>query len=322
MNVAAIDIGTNSVRLLIADEAGREIERPMRMTRLGQGVDLTGVLALEAILRTTTVLGEYRALLRRWNVKRVRATATSAARDAQNGRQFLDAAERALGVRPELLSGEEEARLSFIGATRGQSANGAPFLIIDLGGGSTEFVVGTSAPEALISTQMGCVRMSERHLKTDPPSPAELQACFVDVRRELARVREVIEPGRARTVLGLAGTVTALSALQLGLTHYDASRTHHSLLTRPQVEALFSRLSTATLAERRRMLAEPARAEVIVGGAAVLLTILREFAIDQLCVSERDIWTAWPRRSARPAPLSRWGFALARGSRSCAAPRS
>ena len=289
MNVAAIDIGTNSVRLLIADEAGREITRPMRITRLGQGVDVNGALAPEAIARTVAVLAEYRTAMNSANVTRVRATATSAARDADNSQQFFDAAEQALGVRPELLSGDEEARLSFRGATHGLPSEQAPFLIIDLGGGSTEFVLGTSAPAALLSTQMGCVRMTERHLKADPPSAAQLEACFSDVRRELERVPAVMDVSRARTVVGLAGTVTALSAMQLGLTRYDASQTHHSRLTRSQVEALFSRLSVARVVERRRMLAEPARAEVIVGGAAVLLTILRELSLDELLVSERDI---------------------------------
>jgi exopolyphosphatase / guanosine-5'-triphosphate,3'-diphosphate pyrophosphatase len=289
VNVAAIDIGTNSVRLLIADEAGREIERPMRITRLGQGVDVTGALLPEAITRTTAVLAEYRSLLIRHDVKRVRATATSAARDAQNSQQFFDAAERALGTRPELLSGEEEARLSFRGATHGLSPDGAPFLIIDLGGGSTELVLGRLEPEAVISLQMGCVRMTERHLKADPPDENELAACFADVQRELARTRGVIDARQARSVVGLAGTVTALSAMQLGLTRYDATQTHHSRLTRAQVETLFSRLSSATVAARRSMLAEPARAEVIVGGAAVLLTLMRELAIDELRVSERDI---------------------------------
>lgn len=289
MNVAAIDIGTNSVRLLIADASGQEIERPMRITRLGQGVDVTGELAPDAIQRTTAVLGEYRALLQRWNVERVRVTATSAARDARNSQHFFDAAEQALGVRPELLSGEEEARLSFRGATRGLNRDEAPFLIIDLGGGSTELVLGTREPEALISTQMGCVRMTERHLKSDPPTARELAACEEDVERELSRVRQVMDVGRARSVVGLAGTVTALSAMQLGLSHYDAKRTHHSRLTLRNVEQLFERLKRASVAERRSMLAEPARAEVIVGGTVVLVTVLRSLGLTELLVSERDI---------------------------------
>lgn len=289
MNVAAIDIGTNSVRLLIADETGRELERPMRMTRLGQGVDVTGVLADDAILRTTNVLREYRALMQRHGAERARATATSAARDARNSQQFFDAVELALGVRPELLSGEEEARLSFQGATSGLPSADAPFLIIDLGGGSTEFALGSREPEALVSTQMGCVRMTERHLRADPPSAEQLAAVAADVRQQLERVRAVMDVGRARSVIGLAGTVTALSGMQLGLSRYDSTQTHHSRLTRAQVEAQFARLCAATLEQRRGLLAEPARAEVIVGGAAVLATIMKEFDIDQLLVSEHDI---------------------------------
>lgn len=274
----------------------------MQMTRLGQGVDVTGVLADDAMLRTTNVLREYRALMQRHGVERARATATSAARDAQNSQQFFDAVERALGVRPELLSGEEEARLSFQGATRGLPADGAPFLIIDLGGGSTEFALGSREPEALASTQMGCVRMTERHLKADPPTSEQLSAVFFDVRQQLERVRAVMDVERARSVIGLAGTITALSGMQLGLTRYDSSQTHHSRLSRAQVEAQFARLCAVPLAERRHLLAEPARAEVIVGGAAVLSTIMKEFAIDELTVSEHDILDGLAASLAAPAP--------------------
>jgi exopolyphosphatase/guanosine-5'-triphosphate,3'-diphosphate pyrophosphatase len=289
MNVAAIDIGTNSVRLLIADQDGREIERPMRITRLGQGVDVTGALAAEAIARTTHVVREYRAVLERYGVERIRATATSAARDASNSTEFFAEAERALGVRPELLSGDEEARLSFRGATADLQASAGPFLIMDIGGGSTELVLGTAEPDALVSLQLGCVRMTERHLKTDPPTDAELTACLADIRGNLLGVERALDPGRARRVIGLAGTVTALSAMQLGLTHYDAKRTHHSTLSRAEVEILFERLSRASAAERRRLLVEPERADVIVGGAAVLLTILRQLELTELLVSEHDI---------------------------------
>lgn len=289
MHVAAVDIGTNSVRLLIAEQNGREIERQMRITRLGQGVDVTGALAPEAIARTTQVLSEYRSRIEHFGVQRVRATATSAARDAANSRHFFDAAERALGVRPELLSGDEEARLSFIGATAELSTQDGPFLIIDVGGGSTELVLGTTEPEALISLQLGCVRMTERHLKEDPPTMPELDACMADIRSQLGVVRATIDVRRVRRVIGLAGTVTALSALELGLSHHDTARTHHSTLTRLQVEAWFERLSRMDLAERRRILAEPQRADVIVGGAAVLLTLMRELDIAELLVSEHDI---------------------------------
>jgi exopolyphosphatase/guanosine-5'-triphosphate,3'-diphosphate pyrophosphatase len=289
MNVAAVDIGTNSVRLLITDENGRELERTMRITRLGQGVDVSGSLRADAIARTVEVLARYGASMQRHDVERVRAVATSAARDAENSQAFFDAAENALGARPELLSGEEEASLSFRGATAGLAADEGPFLVVDIGGGSTEFVLGQTQPEALISVQMGCVRMAERHLKSDPPSSEQLGACLADVRRELGRVREVIDVRRARRMLGLAGTVTALAALRLGLDHYDAAKTHHSVLTRADVETAFARLSAATLEERRRLLAEPQRAQVIVGGAAVLVEILREFSMPELLVSEHDI---------------------------------
>lgn len=287
-NVAAVDIGSNSARLLIADETGRELARPMRITRLGEGVDVSGRLTDEAIARTAVVLAEFRALCERFAVSRVRATATSAARDASNSASFFAAAEAALGVRPELLSGEEEARLSFVGAVAGLSRADGPFFILDVGGGSTELVVGTDRPEALVSLQLGCRRMSERHLKSDPPSQAELSACLADCEATLSAAGE-LDVARARRVVGLAGTVTALSALQLGLTSYDATRTHHSRLTLAQVEQSFQELSRVNAGERRRLLAEPGRADVIVGGAAVLLTILRHFHVPELLVSEHDI---------------------------------
>lgn len=260
----------------------------MRITRLGQGVDVTGELAPEAVARTVQVLAEYRALCDRHSVSRMRVTATSAARDARNREQFFDAVQQALGTRPELISGEEEARLSFLGATADLPSNDAPFLIMDIGGGSTELALGTTAPEALVSLPLGCVRMSERHFRSDPPSAVELAACFADIERTLAAA-SVIDRARAKTVVGLAGTVTTLSALQLGLRAYDATRTHHSTLTQEQAQRGFEQLSRASLAQRRQLLAEPGRAEVIVGGAAVLLTLLRVLDIQSLLVSEHDI---------------------------------
>jgi exopolyphosphatase/guanosine-5'-triphosphate,3'-diphosphate pyrophosphatase len=289
MTVGAIDIGTNSVRLLIEDDSGAELERHMQITRLGQGVDVTGSLHPDAIARTVTVLAQYGTLLAKHGVTRMRATATSAARDAKNSETFFDAAERALGTRPELISGEAEAELSFRGATAGVSASRAPFLVVDIGGGSTEFVLGTDRPEALISVDMGCVRMTERHLRSDPPAPAELAAIEADVSRALQAVKRAVPVERARTLIGLAGTVTAIAALQLGLSKYDATKTHHSELTRAQVETVYARLAAMTIEQRRSVLAEPKRAEVIAGGAAVLATILRELAIEKLLVSETDI---------------------------------
>jgi exopolyphosphatase/guanosine-5'-triphosphate,3'-diphosphate pyrophosphatase len=289
VNVAAVDIGTNSARLLITDHGGRELERRMHITRLGEGVDATGALGQSAIERTVAVLSEYGAAIAKHSVERVRAVATSAARDARNSRDFFDAAETALGTRPELLSGETEALLSFRGATAELPGDTGPFLVIDIGGGSTEFVLGHAEPQAAISLNVGCVRLSERHLASDPPSSAELEACLSDVGAELARVRAVLDPKQARLVVGLAGTVTALSALHLGLERYDAVRTHHSRLSRTTVEALFGRLSKSTLAQRRALLVEPARASSIVGGAAVLVRILRDLELDELLVSEHDI---------------------------------
>jgi exopolyphosphatase / guanosine-5'-triphosphate,3'-diphosphate pyrophosphatase len=287
--VAAVDIGTNSVRLLITDENGRELERSMRITRLGQGVEMNGALHPDAISRTVEVLSRYGAQIAGLGVKRARAVATSAARDASNREAFFDAAEGALGVRPELLSGEKEAELSFRGATAGLSSKDGPFMVVDLGGGSTEFVLGGTRPEATLSLQMGCVRATERHLHSDPPTREQLDACVTDVRHELSNVRETMDVRRAKLVIGLAGTVTALSAMQLGLDRYDASRTHHSILRRADVDTLFARLSAANVEERRKLLVEPERAEVIIGGTVVLLTILHELDIDQLLVSEHDI---------------------------------
>jgi len=290
VRVAGIDIGTNSVRLLVLDHDGRELERRMQITRLGQGVDVAGSLHPDAIARTLAVLSSYREDLEKHGVTRVRATATSAARDAKNSAEFFDGAERTLGHRPELIPGEEEALLSFQGATRGLDASHpGPYLVIDIGGGSTEFVLGQDVPEQLISTNMGCVRMAERHFQVDPPGAAEIDACFADVRAILAQVRATVDVKRARTVVGVAGTITTLAYLQKGLTVYDPSQTHRTPLTRAQVEALFVRLAREDVAGRRKMLLEPKRAEVILGGAAVLLTLMRELDIREVIVSESDI---------------------------------
>jgi exopolyphosphatase/guanosine-5'-triphosphate,3'-diphosphate pyrophosphatase len=287
--VGAVDIGTNSVRLLISAANGQSLEREMQITRLGQGVDVTGSLHPDAIARTVQVLQSYRTLLDKHAVKRVRAAATSAARDAKNRDDFFDAAEAALGARPELLSGEEEAALSFRGATAGVDPALAPFLVIDIGGGSTEFVLGASKPEALTSVAMGCVRMTERHLKHDPPNAEELRACEADVREILNTVAQRVPVARARTVIGLAGTVTSLASLRLGRMQYDPAATHHSRLGIRDVEALCARLVGVSSAERRTWLAEPKRAEVIAGGALVLRTLMQTFGIAELMVSETDI---------------------------------
>ncbi|MET0344071.1 MAG: Ppx/GppA phosphatase family protein [Polyangiales bacterium] len=290
MNVAAIDIGTNSVRLLITDAQGRELTRLMQVTRLGQGVDVTGTLHPDAIARTLAVLRTYQAEIEKHTVKKLRATATSAARDASNSAAFFDGAEAVLGQRPELLPGDEEAALSFRGATTGLIGKfPPPYLVIDIGGGSTEFVLGTDAPEQLISTNMGCVRMAERHLHADPHPAAQLEACAADIRTILKSVREKVDVSRAMTVVGLAGTVTSIAYLHLGLTAYDPAKSNHQKLTVADVEKVYETLAAADVANRRELLLEPKRAEVIVAGAAVLLTTMRELGLAELVVSEADI---------------------------------
>ena len=254
-----------------------------------KGLNQSGALHPDAITRTLAVLSSYGERIQSFGVRRVRAAATSAARDTSNRELFFDAAERALGARPELLSGDEEARLSFRGATAELKTSDGPFLVVNIGGGSTEFVLGSSEPEAQVSVQMGCVRLTERHLRDDPPTPEQIDACIADVHRELLRVRAVVDVQRARKVIGLAGTVSALAGIQLGLDEYDANRTHGSVLARADVETSFERLRQATVETRRGLLVQPERAEVIVGGTIVLVTVLREFAIQELTVSEHDI---------------------------------
>lgn len=288
-NVAAVDIGTNSVRLLITDAAGRELAREMVITRLGAGVDASGALKPDAVARTTAVLSRYAATIARHRVARVRAAATSATRDAANGTTFLQLAERILGTRPELLTGTQEAVLGFRGATAGLARERGPFLVIDIGGGSTELVLGVGDPEATVSIDVGCVRMTERCLRSDPPAADELDACTQTVRDELATVRQAIDVRRACCAVGTAGTVTTIAAMALGLDRYDARLTHHSVLARAEVEAQLVRLQRASVAERRAMLAEPGRADVIVGGAIVLATLMRELDVPELLVSEHDI---------------------------------
>jgi exopolyphosphatase/guanosine-5'-triphosphate,3'-diphosphate pyrophosphatase len=292
--VAVVDIGTNSVRLLVADVESPSgplttIDRRMQITRLGQGVDAARRLAPDAIDRTATVLGEYGEAIEALGATRVRATATSAARDAENRDDFFTAAKAALGVEPELLSGEEEARLSFLGATTALTAP-APYLVVDIGGGSTEFVYGTTEPEALCSVDLGCVRVTEQWLHSDPPAPEELSNAVSAVRDHLADVEQAVPDLRdAQTLLGLAGTVTTVAAVEQGLP-YDRERIHHFRLTRAAVEDVFRTLALEPASERRHNPGlEPERVDVIVGGVIVLVSILRTFEFDEVLVSEDDI---------------------------------
>ncbi|MFN8041569.1 MAG: Ppx/GppA phosphatase family protein [Acidimicrobiales bacterium] len=288
--VAAIDCGTNSVRLLVSD-SGRTVERLMRITRLGQGVDATGRLAPEAVERTLTVLREYREVMDRHGVGRARMTATSAARDAANRDDFFDAAEAVLGVRPELLSGQEEGELSFLGATAELDRADGPFLVVDIGGGSTEFSFGTSRCEGALSCDIGCVRLTEKYLHHDPPLPEELvQAISLTELFLDDVVREIPGAGEAATFVGLAGTVTTAAAVELGLTTYDRDRIHHFRLTKAAAEDVFRTLATEALADRRHNPGlEEQRADVIVGGLCVLVAIMRRFSFAECLVSEADI---------------------------------
>lgn len=296
--VAAVDIGTNSTRLLVADVDGpgadatvAQVQREMRITRLGAGVDADRMLRADAIERTVAVLREYGEIIERLGATKVRATATSASRDARNRDEFFEPASEALrGVRPELLSGEDEAALSFLGATAGLQEP-SPYLVVDVGGGSTEFVVGTDKPEGLISVDVGCVRLTEQYLHSDPPEPEELSNAVSAVRDHLADVaREVPGVAGAATLVGLAGTVTTLAAVELGLAHYDPTATHHFRLGHQAAEDVFRTLATEPIAQRRHNPGlDPGRVDVIVGGAVIVVSILRHFGFAEMLVSETDI---------------------------------
>jgi len=295
--LGAIDIGTNSVRLLVADVDGagadaamHTIDRRMRITRLGQGVDEARRLRPEAIDRTLDALREYRGALDDLGARRVRATATSAARDAANRDDFFGPAGDVLGIEPELISGNEEAKLSFVGATAGLS-DPAPYLVVDIGGGSTEFIVGTREPDGLISVDMGSVRLTEQYLASDPPAPEELSAAKSIVRDHLADVeREIPAVLDAGTLVGVGGTITTVAAIELGLREYDPDKINHFRLTKAAAEDVFRTLATETAEERRHNPGlDPGRVDVIVAGALELVTIMRAYSFDEMLVSEADI---------------------------------
>jgi len=296
--VAAVDIGTNSTRLLVADLDGRgrdaklvPVDRRTQITRLGQGVHATRTLRADAIERTVAVLSDYRAVADELGVERIRATATSASRDATNRDEFFDAAEATLGARPELLSGEEEARLEFLGATAALDAAPAPYLLVDVGGGSTEFIAGTDEPSGLCSIDIGCVRLTEQYLHGDPPTPEELSQAVTVVRDHLADVdRLVPDARRARTLVGTAGTVWTMAAIELGVDAARSDLIDHFVLTRTAAEDVFRTLATEPIARRRHNPGlDPGRVDVIVGGAIVVVGVLRHFGFDTMLVSEPDI---------------------------------
>jgi exopolyphosphatase/guanosine-5'-triphosphate,3'-diphosphate pyrophosphatase len=292
--VAVVDIGTNSTRLLVAEvEDGRvtELERRTTVTRLGEGLEASGRLSDAAIARVSEALADYRETLDRLGAEHVVAVATSAMRDAANGPEFRDEILRRFGIEARTISGDEEARLTFLGATAGRDP-GAETLVIDIGGGSTEYVTGHpgSDPDFHVSTRMGSVRHTERHLHGDPPASAELAALAEDARSIVdtdvpADVRERVEAG-----IAVAGTATSLAAIDQELDPYDPDKVHGYRLGRASCERLVARLAALTVDERRRVTGlHPDRAPTIVAGAVVLLESMRAFDLDEIEVSENDI---------------------------------
>ena len=312
--VAAIDCGTNSIRLLVADvpPVGRAVDvlRRMEVVRLGQGVDATGRLAPEAIERTRVVLAEYARQAHDLGVADVRMVATSATRDAANRADFEAMVATTLGRRPDVVPGLEEAELSYLGATasldvaaaaHGSPPPQAPFLVVDIGGGSTEFVLGdATGVRAARSVDVGCVRMTERHLHSDPPTAAEISGAEDDIRAALALVRADVRVADAVSLVGLAGSVTTVAALALQLPAYDAEAIHGSRIAVPDVRAVTADLLAATRARRAAMpVMHPGRVDVIGAGSLILRVLMDEFGFAEVVVSEHDILDGIALRLAR-----------------------
>jgi len=301
--VAAVDCGTNSIRLLVADADPRtgelvDLERRMTIVRLGQGVDRTGRLAPEALERTFAACREYAAIIKEHGAQRVRFVATSASRDAENRDEFVRGVLDILGVEPEVISGDEEAEFSFTGATReltGRDDLHRPFLVVDIGGGSTEFVVGEDHVRAARSVDVGCVRMTERHLirdgvVSDPPSEEQVAAIRADIEAALDLAEQTVPLREARTLVGLAGSVTTVSAIAQNLPEYDSAAIHHSRVSRDQVREITDWLLRSTHAERATVPSmHPGRVDVIAAGALVLLSIMERVGAEEVVVSEHDI---------------------------------
>ncbi|MCF2528230.1 Ppx/GppA phosphatase family protein [Yinghuangia soli] len=298
--VAAIDCGTNSIRLLIADldpETGTltDLDRRMQIVRLGQGVDKTGRLAPEALERTFAACREYHEAIQALGVgpDRLRFVATSASRDAENRDEFRSGVRELLGVEPEVISGDEEANLSFTGATRelsGTAGLAQPYLVLDIGGGSTEFVLGADHVEAARSVDIGCVRMTERHFTSDPPTVEQIAAARADIEAAIALAAETVPLDRAKTLVGLAGSVTTVAGMALGLPEYDSARIHHSRIGIEQVREAATHLLTVDHDKRAAIpVLHPGRVDVIGAGALVLLTIMERTGAAEVVVSEHDI---------------------------------
>lgn len=294
--VAAIDCGTNAIRLLIADRTPdgdvTERVRLMRIVRLGEGVDSTGEFTAAALERTFAAVDEYAAIIGAEGVTRLRFVATSASRDVRNRDAFVEGVRARLGVGPEVITGTEEAALSFGGAVRGLPPGRAvaPTLVVDIGGGSTEFVLGSTEPEYSVSVDIGCVRMTERHLTADPPTGAQISAADADIRAAVAAAAQRVPFDRARSLVGLAGTVTTVSAMAMGMEAYDAAVLHGSTISAAEVTDVTGRLLAMSRADRARLpFMHPGRVDVIAGGAMVLDAVMAAGAFGSVVVSETDI---------------------------------
>jgi exopolyphosphatase/guanosine-5'-triphosphate,3'-diphosphate pyrophosphatase len=292
--LAAVDVGTNSTRLLVADVAGGAMvathAREMIITRLGKGVDRTGRFDPEALARTLEVLAGYAETCRRLQVTRRRVVATSATRDAADRRTFLDGVHDLLGVDAEVLTGEAEAALTYRGATADLPGD-QPTLVVDIGGGSTELILGDGArARAMVSLDIGCVRLFERHLRGDPPAAAEVAALRAEVAAHLDGVTAVVDPAAADRVVGVAGTVTTVAAIALGLDAYDPRRIHRSTIAAADVAATAGKLAAMTVAERAAMpVMARGREDVIAAGALLLDELVQRFQIREVIASEADI---------------------------------
>ncbi|MER5214642.1 Ppx/GppA phosphatase family protein [Streptomyces sp. NPDC002838] len=301
--VAAVDCGTNSIRLLVADAQPAtgelvDLDRRMMIVRLGQGVDRTGRLAPEALERTFAACHEYAAIIKEHGAERLRFVATSASRDAENRDEFVRGVLDILGVEPEVITGDQEAEFSFTGATKeltGREDQHRPFLVVDIGGGSTEFVVGDDHVRAARSVDVGCVRMTERHLVrdgvvSDPPSEAQIAAMRADIEAALDLAEQTVPLREAHTLVGLAGSVTTVSAIAQNLPEYDSTAIHHSRVPYDKVREITDRLLRSTHAERAAIPSmHPGRVDVIAAGALVLLSIMDRIGAEEVVVSEHDI---------------------------------
>jgi exopolyphosphatase/guanosine-5'-triphosphate,3'-diphosphate pyrophosphatase len=292
MRVAAIDVGTNSTRLLVAEarQGGfRSIDRRMVITRLGEGVDRRRMLSPEPLARTLATIADYAATCGELGVEQLRVTGTSAVRDAHNRDEFFEGVRRLTGKEPEMLSGETEARATFLGAVSDLSEPGT-FLVIDIGGGSTELIVGDDQPKRVVSLDFGCVRMLEKHLHSDPPTSDELESMRAEVLDALEEAKPALEVPRRFRMVGVAGTITQLAILKAGVPVYDPDVSHHSVLSHGDVRMLARRLGSLPYDARKRVKAlEPGRVDVIVAGAEILLCAMEAFDAAEVLVSEKDI---------------------------------